>query len=165
MSFAQFVHTTYEACVIAATSGSAVLLVWQRRRVFGAVREFVAGVVALVHIRTKLELIVKELTTNGGSSIKDRVTTLEGDVQTMRGDVQTLKGESTRQIEILEGQNGVLQEMKQQNQEDLQELRDSFKDLNVRFSRFVKHEADNDLHYSRLAEEERRRAGELDKNQ
>lgn len=155
MSFAQFVHTTYEFCMVAATSGSAVLLVWQRRRVFTAVSEFVAGVVALVHIRTKLETIVKELTTNGGSSIKDRVTVLEGDVK-------SLKVESTKQIEMLEGQNGVLEEMKKQNQSDLQELRSGLKDLGERFSRFVKHEADNDLHYSRLAEEERKRLKEKD---
>lgn len=156
MGFAQLVHTVYEACMIAATSGSAVLLVWQRRKVFTAVREFVAGIVALVHIRAKLETIVKELTTNGGSSIKDRVNALEGDVQ-------TLKRESTKQIEILEGQNGVLQEMKKQNQDDLQEVRAGLKDLGDRFSRFVKHEADNDLHYSRLAEEERRRSKESEK--
>jgi hypothetical protein len=49
-------------------------------------------------------MIAKELTTNSGHSIKDRVTMLEE--------------ESTKQIKMLEDQNVVMREMKDQNKDD-----------------------------------------------
>lgn len=147
----QVLDTAYKITVITASGGGVIVAVWKRRPIINSVSEFFAGLRAIVAMRPDLEFVVRELKPNSGSTLKDRVTKLEK--------------ESTRQLEILENQNGVLDEMKQQNKQDLQELRNGFKDLSERFTRFVKHEADNDLHYSKLAEEERKRAREIEGDQ
>lgn len=139
--------------MIAATGGSAFLLVWKRRRVFSAVREFVAGIVSLVEIRPKLELIVKELTSNGGSSLKDNVGKLGVRVDVVEHDVKQLKEANDRQTEILEGQNRTLAKQ--------DEVLDEF---GKRIDRLITHQAKNDLHYSALFREaEARRQAEQDK--
>jgi len=154
----EILDAVYKACVAGGTFGGVFVAIWKRRSIITTVRENFQALKRVVAMAPDVEFIVAEPKPNGGGTLKDRVNKLES--------------ESTRHTEMLEGQNGVLEnqnnvmaEMKEQNKRDLQELRDGFKDLSDRFARFVKHELDNDLHYSRLAEEERKRATERDNGQ
>lgn len=143
----EILDVAYKLSVIGGFGSTFLLVMFRGGRIAD-------GMLSLIKIRKSIEEVVKEVRPNGGASMKDVIGQLKNAQDRQETRVETLERKTDEQTGILKDQN----EMLAANQRDMRDLKD-------RFSRFVKHEADNDLHYSKLAEEERKRAREIEGDQ
>src|SRR6185312_431392 len=87
----ELLDTAYKLTVVSASSGGVFIAIWKRRSIISTAREHFQALRRVVAMAPDVEFIVAELKPNGGGTLKDRVNKLEV--------------ESTRQLEMLEGQN------------------------------------------------------------